>query len=105
MRADRVTGEYRKPRLLGFLLSLLAVAPVILSLKLLNTSRGVNEAHLAREERMAGRTNFDRDVLAGAARGEFIATTTKDRGLFVFGVNTFLHSLCSWRDAHSLIVQ
>src|SRR5262245_40339278 len=49
----------------GSLLALaLALVPVVLLLELLDAAGGIDELHLAREERVAGGADFDRDVLA-----------------------------------------
>src|SRR5438132_778423 len=76
---------------LGGLGGLLAAGPVVLLLELLDAAGRVNELHLAGEERMAGRANFDGDVLLGAAGRELVAAATGHRGGFVLGVNVFLH--------------
>src|SRR5215470_9310375 len=76
---------------LGGLAALLAAGPVVLLLELLDAAGRIDKLHLAGEERMAGRADFDGDVLLGAARRELVAATTGDRGGFVLGVNVFLH--------------
>src|SRR5436190_23645852 len=75
----------------GLAFALLALVPVVLLLELLHSSGGVDELHLPGEERMAGRADFDGDVLPRAAGGELVATATGDRGLLVLGMNAFLH--------------
>src|SRR5579884_1403072 len=86
------------PPLLGRglgLAGLLAVGPVVLALELLDAARGVDVLHLAGEERVAGRANFHRDVLPGAARRELVAAAADHGGLDVFRMNAFLHWRCS----------
>src|SRR5262245_51837493 len=63
----------------------------VLLLELLDAARGVDELHLAGEERMTLRADFDRDVLLRAARLELVAATALDGGFFVFGVDVFFH--------------
>ena len=70
---------------------LLALVPVVFALELLDAAGRIDVLHLAGEERMAGRADFDRDVLFGAARDEFIAAATGDGGLDVFGMDAGLH--------------
>src|SRR5690349_2194669 len=82
---------------LGAGLGLLPLVPVILLLELLHPAGGVDVLHLAGEERVAGGTDFDHDRLLGAAGGELVAAAAGDGGLFVLGVNTFLHSRLRWR--------
>ena len=65
--------------------------PAELLLEFFDSARGVNELHLAGEERMARRANFDGDGLLGASRRELIAATASHGCFFVFGVNAFLH--------------
>ena len=72
---------------------LLAFVPVVLLLEFLDAARRVNELHLAGEERMARRADFDGDVLARAARGELVAAAAGDDDFFVFGVNVFFHGI------------
>src|SRR5438876_10006481 len=74
---------------------LFALVPVVFTLELLDAAGGVHVLHLAREERMTGRADFDGDVLLGAARNELIAATAGHGGFFVFGVNTLFHDKCS----------
>src|SRR5262249_29275177 len=75
--------------------SLLAAAPVVLLGEALHPAGGVDELHLACEEGMAGRADFDRDVLLGAARGELVAATAGHGGLDILGVNAFFHGSAS----------
>src|SRR5207245_2166394 len=74
---------------------LLALVPVVLLLELLNAAGGINELHLAGEEGVAGRADFDGDVLLGAARLELVAAAAGDGRVFVFGVNAGLHGTIS----------
>src|SRR5262249_48211243 len=76
---------------LGALAALLARRPVVLALELLDPARGIDVLHLAGEERMAGRADFDGDILPGAARGELVAAPAGDGGFFVLGVDAFFH--------------
>src|SRR5262249_28302760 len=83
--------------LLG-LAALLALVPVVLALALLHPAGGVDELHLAGEERVAGRADLDRDVLARAAGDELVAAAARHGRLFVLGVNAFLHRVrLRWR--------
>src|SRR6059058_2892396 len=50
----------------GGLFALLALVPAVFPLELLHAARRVDELHLAREERMARRADFDVDVFLGA---------------------------------------
>src|SRR5215471_12153722 len=79
--------------LLGFggLAGLLALVPVVLLLELLHAAGGVEELHLAGEERMTGRADVHRDVLAGAAGGELVAARARDGGLLVLGMDAVFH--------------
>src|SRR3974390_918181 len=84
--------------LLGFgrrlgLLGLLALVPVVLLLELLDAARRVHVLHLAGEERMARRADFDGDILLGAARLEFVAATALDGRFFILGMDVFLHGI------------
>src|ERR1700756_379259 len=72
-------------------LALLALVPVVLALELLDAAGGVHVLHLAGEEGVAGRADFDGDVLLRAARGEAVAAAADDRRLDVFGMNAGLH--------------
>ena len=56
-----------------------------------NTSTGVNQLLLAGIERVALGADLNADVLLGGAGGKDVATGTADRGLFVLGMDTFLH--------------
>src|SRR5579872_965676 len=78
-------------RRFGGLARLLAVGPVVLALELLDAARRVHELHLAGEERVAGRADFDGNVLLRTARHEFIAATARDGRLNIFGVNAGFH--------------
>src|SRR5262249_24068198 len=65
------------------LLDLLAVAPVVPALELLDPAGGVHVLHLAGEERVAGRADLDGDVLSRAAGDELVAATAGHGRLFV----------------------
>src|SRR5437588_8177436 len=80
----------------GLALGLFAIAPVVLLLELLDAAGRVDELHLAGEERVARRTDFDGDVLLGAARDELVAATARDGRLNVFGVDAGLHGNLRW---------
>ncbi len=56
-----------------------------------DTSTGVNQLLLAGIERVALGADFNPDVLLGGAGRKDIATGTANCGLFVFGMDTFLH--------------
>src|SRR4051794_12118569 len=71
-------SDVRQLLRLGGGVGLLAVAPVVLLLELLDAAGGVDELHLAGEERVARRADFDGNVLAGAARGELVAAAAGD---------------------------
>ena len=57
----------------------------------INTSTGVNQLLLAGIERVALGADLNTNVLLGGASRKDVATSTADRGLFIFGVDTFLH--------------
>ena len=57
----------------------------------INTSTGVNQLLLAGIERVALGADLDTDVLLGGTGGKDVATSTANRGLFVIGMDTFLH--------------
>jgi hypothetical protein len=76
----------------GFGGLLFALVPVVFALELLDAAGGVHVLHLAGEERMASRADFDGDVLPSAARDELIAATASHGGFFVFGMNAFFHN-------------
>src|SRR5262245_28889008 len=65
--------------------------PVVLLLELLDPAGGVEVLHLAREERMAGRADFDSDALARAARDELVAAATRHRGFDILGMDALFH--------------
>src|SRR5262249_26581286 len=71
----------------------LALVPAEFLLELLDAAGGVDELHLAREERMARRADFDVDVLLRAARGELVAAAARHGRFFVLRVNAFFHGL------------
>ena len=56
-----------------------------------NTSTGVNQLLLAGIERVALGADLNTNVLLGRAGSKSVATGTADRGLFVLGMDTFLH--------------
>jgi hypothetical protein len=56
-----------------------------------NTSTGVNQLLLAGIERVALRADFNSDVLLGGTGRKDVATGAANRGLFVIGMDTFLH--------------
>ena len=57
----------------------------------INTSTGVNQLLLAGIERVALGADFNTNVLLGRTSGKDIAACTADSGLFVLGMDTFLH--------------
>ena len=57
----------------------------------INTSTGVNQLLLAGIERVALGADLNTNVLLSGASRKDIATGTADRGLFVLGMDTFLH--------------
>ena len=57
----------------------------------INTSTGVNQLLLAGIERVALGADLNADVLLGGAGRKDVATSTANRGLFVIGMDTFLH--------------
>ena len=57
----------------------------------INTSTGVNQLLLAGIERVALGADLNADVLLGGAGRKDVATGTANRGLFVLGMDTFLH--------------
>ena len=56
-----------------------------------NTSTGVNQLLLAGIERVALGADLDTDLLLGGASGKDVTAVATDRGLFVLGMDTFLH--------------
>src|SRR5262249_53270791 len=70
---------------------LLAVGPVVLALELLDAAGGIDVLHLAGEERVAGRADFDGDILLGAAGDELVATAAGYGALGVLGMNPGFH--------------
>ena len=56
-----------------------------------NPSTSVNQLLLAGIEGVALGADFNTNVLLGGASRKDVATSTADRGLFIFGVDTFLH--------------
>src|SRR5947208_15799729 len=70
---------------------LLAIGPVVLALELLDAAGRVDELHLAGEERMTRRADFDGDLLARAARRELVAATADDGCLVIFRMNARFH--------------
>ena len=75
--------------------SVVRILVVLLQAKTLveaiNTSTGVNQLLLAGIERVALGADLNTNVLLGGASGKDIATCTADGGLFVLGMDTFLH--------------
>ena len=57
----------------------------------INTSTGVNQLLLAGIERVALGADLNTNVLLGGASGKDIATSAANGGLFVIGMDTFLH--------------
>ena len=57
----------------------------------INTSTGVNQLLLAGIERVALGADLDTDLLLGGAGGKDVTAVATDRGLFVLGMDTFLH--------------
>ena len=57
----------------------------------INTSTGVNQLLLAGIERVALGADFNTNILLGGAAGKDVAASAPDRGLFVIGMDTFLH--------------
>ena len=57
----------------------------------INTSTGVNQLLLAGVERVALGADFNSDVLLGGTGRKDVATGTANRGLVVFGMESFLH--------------
>ena len=57
----------------------------------INTSTGVNQLLLAGIERVALGADLNTNVLLGRTSGKDIAAGTADGGLFVLGMDTFLH--------------
>ena len=56
-----------------------------------NASTGVNQLLLAGIERVALGADFHTNVLLGRTSGKDIAAGAADGGLFVLGMDTFLH--------------
>ena len=57
----------------------------------INTSTGVNQLLLAGIERVALGADLDTNFLLSGTGCKSVATSATDRGLFVLGVDTFLH--------------
>ena len=57
----------------------------------INTSTGVNQLLLAGIERVALGADFNSDVLLGGTGRKDVATSATDHGLFVSGMDAFLH--------------
>ena len=57
----------------------------------INPSTGVNQLLLAGIERVALGADLNTNVLLGRTGGKDIAAGTADGGLFVLGMDTFLH--------------
>jgi hypothetical protein len=57
----------------------------------INTSTGVNQLLLAGIERVALGADLNTNVLLGRTSGKDIAASAADGGLFVLGMDTFLH--------------
>ena len=57
----------------------------------INTSTGVNQLLLAGIERVALGADFHTNVLLGGTSGKDIAAGAANGGLFVLGMDTFLH--------------
>ena len=57
----------------------------------INTSTSVNQLLLAGIERVALGADFHTNVLLGRTSGKDITACTADSGLFVLGMDTFLH--------------
>src|SRR5262249_25995229 len=92
-------GRLQVLLLLGSLaFGLLALVPVVLALELLDAAGGVHELHLAGEERVADRADFDVDILACAAGHELVAATAGHGRFHVFRVNAFFHDPSLIRD-------
>ena len=56
-----------------------------------NTSTGVTQLLLAGIARVALGADFNLDVLLGRTSGKLVATSATDHGLFVSGMDAFLH--------------
>ena len=57
----------------------------------IDTTTGVNQLLLAGIERVALGADLDTDLLLGGASGKDVTAVATDRGLFVVGMDTFLH--------------
>jgi hypothetical protein len=60
-------------------------------LEALNLASGVHQALFASEKRMARGANVDVQILFRRVRLPGVATTTRDRGHFVFGMDASFH--------------
>jgi hypothetical protein len=60
-------------------------------LEALNLARGIHQALFACEKRMTCGAHVDMQILFRRARLPGIATTTRDRGQFVFGMDASFH--------------
>ena len=76
--------RYRSAELLVLLQAKALIEPI-------NTSTGVNQLLLAGIERVALGADLNANVLLGGTSGKDIAAGTADGGLFVLGMDTFLH--------------
>ena len=68
------------------------LAQTVLATELVHPASGVNDLLLARVERVAGRTDFDQQVLTQRRAGrEFVAATTGYFDIAVIGMNVGFH--------------
>ena len=81
----KIRTANRSPEIFVFLLQAEALVEAI------NTSTGVNQLLLAGIERVALGADFHTNVLLGRTSGKDIAAGAADGGLFVLGMDTFLH--------------
>ncbi len=89
--APRTTTKYKNPALhhtVRDLRVLLQAKPLV---EPINTSTGVNQLLLAGIERVALGADLNTNVLLGRTSGKDIAARAADGGLFVLGMDTFLH--------------
>ena len=70
---------------------------VVLLVETINTTAGVYQLLLTCKERVTLGANFDLDVLLGGTGLNYFAACTTDSGLFVVGMDSFLHRIHLFR--------
>ena len=86
-----IVNKKKKPHHVSVVRSVRILLQAKTLVEAINTSTGVNQLLLAGIERVALGADFNTNVLLSGAGRKDVATSTANRGLFVFGVDTFLH--------------